>query len=227
MPASDKDRLPLAYCANCNRVFEAPGKLSPYQVGLPFECPEEPLHVAAIVSGETGKAWLRLSKWLLAYEHKHSLFAILRTNLGEMFQDAGPYLVFRFFILVLTLWAATCSMHVVRYLASLVAVFFIAEILLVHVAIAFVSRFPADTLRSIVFSFFSFVQLALGFAVLFAALEQSFVRVDNASSPVRLGLVDAFYFSLLIMTTVGWADIIPNPHDLIVKIIILFELIFS
>lgn len=207
MPASDKERPPLAFCASCNNVYETPKELAPHLIGTAFECPTGQMHFAAIVAGETGKTWLRLRLKLFNYEHKYSPFVVLRAALPELFPDAGYYTVLRFFAFILILWLATFPSSALRIFTSFVSSCLIADIMLTHAAIAFASRWPADPFRSVVFSFFGFIQLALGFAVLYAAVEPSFARPET--NPIRLGITDAFFVSFLIITTVGWADMLP------------------
>jgi hypothetical protein len=76
---------------------------------------------------------------------------------------------------------------------------------------------------------FSFIQLSVGFAVFFAALGASFVLVDGPlpKVPARIGYFDSIYFSLLVMTTVGWGEFIPDPQSPIPKLLISLQLLAS
>ena len=228
MPASDKGRPRVAYCAHCNRVFEVEGDLSALQPGLPFRCEGGERHLAAIVTGNTGKRWLRLRRHLLTYEQSWSPAAQLRRLAPDSFEDSGPYLVARFALLLLSLFVATSDGIIWRFFAVIGSLIFVVDILLTHISIAFVSRLPADALRSVAFALFSFIQLAVGFAVFFAALGPSFVPVDiTPKVPVRIGYFDSMYFSLLIMTTVGWGDLMPDPQSAIPKFLISLQLLAS
>jgi hypothetical protein len=226
MPFSDKPREPCPFCADCNKAFEGVEGLSHFHVGAAFRCPEDANHLAEIVRGKTGAAWLKARRLLRLYEHQYSLSTLLRKVAPCCFPDAGRYLIFRFLILLVTLcWMATSEALTLRWSASLIAFLAILDIMATHLAIAFVTRFPADALRSVIFAMFSFLQLAMAFAIFFAAIESSFTIGD--SRQLRIGAFDSFYFSWLIMTTVGWAELAPVREAAVLKAIICAQLMAS
>jgi hypothetical protein len=127
---------------------------------------------------------------------------------------------------VTVLWVSTFDELASRFFASFISAIIIFDIVATHFAIAFVSRFPADPLRSVVFALTSFVQLAIAFGGLYASLGPSFTT-GSSDVPFRIGALSSVYFSWLMMTTVGWADVVPHPHAALLKIIIALQLLVS
>jgi hypothetical protein len=167
------------------------------------------------------------------YEFEYSPFAILRKQWKRWLPDAepidaGPYLVLRFTILIIALVMAASDVLLLRCIACAISLFLIGDILVAHLSIAFVSQFPADPLRSVTFALFSFFQLAVAFGVFFAAPDPSFSWVGKENEPpMRISWLNSLYFSLLIITTVGWGDILPHHDASLLRAIISLELIVA
>lgn len=86
--------------------------------------------------------------------------------------------------------------------AVALTVLFLTDIVIVHTAIAFVSRVRANLLRSAVLAIFSFFQIPLGFAVFHLC------NADSFSHP--LTWKSALYFSVVTATTLGYGDFYPK-----------------
>jgi hypothetical protein len=103
--------------------------------------------------------------------------------------------------------ASYISHPVVRTLLSLLAVWWILDSLLVNMSITLVTRWPKGRLRSIILTFFAFINLILAFSVLHAAWMKW-----------STGVFLAIYASAVTITTLGDATVNPETpweHTLI------------
>lgn len=183
MITSDKDCPIYWYCADCKKKFHRHRQY------------EHRNHVAARVRGRTGETWLRRRKWLKDWERHWSPSAHLRkcSWTKNHFKHSGPWVFWRGVILVLLLAFAEVSFQLWTYIPVGLSALLIFDIVVSNVAIAFVTRAPVDPLRSVTLALGSFFELALGFAVFFAALEPKGC-VGHAWK--------ALHFSWLVITTV-------------------------
>jgi hypothetical protein len=211
----------MAYCAGCK---ERKGIANKNDLGVYFDCPLSgdayPPHTAAVVKDREGATWLRLEHWLLTYQLTGGLRwkgfwrRIIRDN-------TGVYLIVRCIYLIVALLGeflpvGYATFEYLQKFASLyIAVILLFDILLSNTAIAFTSRDPAHPLRSVLFTLFSFFQLALCFSVLYGIMPGKFHP--------PLTFAGAIYFSVITTATVGYGDITPCPEAWAAQLIVMFE----
>jgi hypothetical protein len=141
---------------------------------------------------------------------------------GGLFHGrAGAYVAARLgIVLAVTAvlpWLSPARHLIVSCLAWAVCIFLIADILLSHTSIAFISRFPAHPIRSVVFALVSLFTVAVSFAALYLTRSTDF--------SVPLTLVRAIYFSVVTMTTLGFGDIYPLCDATLVQLLVIAELL--
>jgi hypothetical protein len=195
MTDPDKDRPFYWYCADCKSKFDRHRQF------------EHRDHIAARVRGPTGEWWLRRRKCLRDWERHCSPSALLR-KCSWLKKDSDTWVVGRGAILVVFLLFVEVNCQPLTVVLFILSALLIFDIVVTNVAIAFVTRAPADPLRSVSLALLSFFELALGFAVFFAALEPKGC-VGHAWK--------ALHFSWLVITTVTgksdgfeghWIDVI-------------------
>lgn len=163
--------------------------------------------------------WRKARRLLSAYERRCGPFARLRCFFPRVMRNAERYSLFRFSVFCIILLLFSDCGVLLRLIASIIAIVLVFDILIGHIAIAFVTRSPRDPLRSVALAFFGFIQIVVGFAVLYAVLSPSFV-LQQSGSPFRIGVFDSIYFSLLISTTVEFGEISVHHNSIIAKVII-------
>ena len=214
------------YCATCKVEYaeDADGR-----IGLRFICPNDapdrPAHLASVVKGPSGKRWLSMQLWLARYDERYSPRNWFKTWGGRLVGRVGFYVVLRFLFLLLAL--ARTSLGPARggarigrdILAWAIAACAIVDILLAHTYIAFVRRSTADPLRTTVLALFSFAQLALAYAVLYALIGSQFQPPLHA--------VRAVYFSFITISTLSYGDIRPLDEAWLAQSMVVAELVFG
>lgn len=197
------------FCADCNRDF---GRARKENLGLHFICPNEqkdgPPHLARVILDERpAKTWLRLERKLLVFQTKLSPFIALRKVFRDM--EAGTYICLTtvFLFVAIVIWEYLP--RVPNYLGWPLRIAFLGlilwrfiDILLTNVSITFTSRFPANPIRSVLYSLVSYIQIVLSFAFFYIALGKEHFKkgVDPASS---------VFFSFCNIATVGFGDLSP------------------
>jgi hypothetical protein len=137
---------------------------------------------------------------------------------------AGRYLIARFGVLVLLLILASylptspCLRISLTVVLSLFALFLLFDILISNTSAAFVSRFPASALRTVVFIAFAFVQITIVFAVLYVLFGE-FNR--------QLNPISATYFSTVTITTLGYGDIFLLETAWMGQVIVVCQLVIG
>ena len=106
-----------------------------------------------------------------------------------------------------------------RVLAVGLALLMLLDILIYHTSVAFVSRQPANLLRSAILALLSFAQIPVAFAVAYSCSATCF--------NVTLTWDRAIYFSVVTATTVGYGDIVPKPDAGFVRFTVIVEIITS
>lgn len=199
----------VAYCGRCKRVLEVPGNrtdLLPRLNGRGFLCKgNDRTHIAAIVKGKAAQLWLRVESRLAHYEAHCSPMRCLQRCKVLPQHNAGAYLLFRLFVLLLLLvvpWFVTQPPHLaLRLVTFAVSIVFIGDIVVVNTVTALIRRSAANSLRSDLFLVISFGELAVAFSVLYLALCDAF----SEQHPVRV-----LYSSVVTMATAGLAEIKSN-----------------
>jgi voltage-gated potassium channel len=85
--------------------------------------------------------------------------------------------------------------------------------------VAFISRFPAHQIRTVVLTLLAFVTVALVFSTLYLTVASDFI-------PRKLDLAQAVYFSFVTISTLGYGDIHPHTENAIAaQMLVVTELI--
>ena len=125
----------------------------------------------------------------------------------------------RFIILLVLAATSPLNCWYLKSLAIAVAFLLILDIVIVHTAIAFVTQKPENLLRSAILSTFSFVQLPVAFAIFYRSLNNSFC------SP--LSTIQALYFSVVTITTLGYGDIKPKADASVAQGLVIAEVVIG
>lgn len=214
-------RLPASirvYCAQCRKHL---GESEDKHLYLRVRCPENPTHLAAVVKGSSGEFWLRIEAAILKWETDYSPMRWFDQWKGFFKGRAGRYLFARFVILVGLLVLAYYQSAlgyvsiVLPIVLALAILFLLADILISNTSIAFVSRFPAHPLRTVLFTAFAFVQIGVSFAILY-------ILFGDFNLP--LNPISATYFSFVTITTLGYGDIHLNEGAWLGQLIVIFQL---
>jgi hypothetical protein len=130
-------------------------------------------------------------------------------------------------LLLISLWVVVHfpDNQGVMWVACLFALLGILEILLVNTSVAFETRNPADPLRTVILSLFSFLQIAVGFAVFYAALSERFKFDTSSNAPARFDEISAVYYSLVTLVTLGYGDIHPKTDASLAQFLVIGELL--
>jgi len=121
-------------------------------------------------------------------------------------------------VVSVTSWNSAVGV-ILRIAAISVTILFLCDIMIVHGSIAFVTRKPANLLRSAVLTIFSFFQIPLSFAIFYLCKADCF----NST----LAWDRSLYFSVVTATTLGYGDIVPKPEASLVQFLIVAELFTS
>src|SRR5262249_32979949 len=104
-----------------------------------------------------------------------------------------------------------------KCLAAAGATFILYDILVVSTYATFVTRFPTHPLRTLILTISSLFQIAIVYAILY--------RLGSSSFNQNLSFVDALYFSIVTISTVGYGDIHPNNDAPAIKLLVISELV--
>ncbi len=214
MPEFPDRRLPMdaiLFCADCEHEF---GKAKNHALGFYFICPAEkdkntPHLARVILDQRAARAWLLWERRLLAFQTKWSPFGALRRLKFLCNMQAGPYVIASTFLLCLALPAwewlmlvpglSGCILRVILF--GLVCWRFV-DLFVTNVSITFTSRFAANPVRSVVYSFAGYIQVALSFALVYVILGHPHFVKD--ADPIS-----AVFFSFATIATVGYGDLMP------------------
>jgi hypothetical protein len=215
----------IFFCADCNCSF---GKARNENLGLHFICPKEkkgkPPHLARIVlDQQPAKKWLRWERKLLDFQTRFSRFGGLRKVLPKM--EAGAYVAIStlFFLVAILLWSPLSTQQwYIRYPLSAVllalAIWRFIDIFVTNISITFTSRFPANPIRSVLYSLVGYVQIALSFAFFYVVLgSDHFTKKVDAMGSV--------FYSFGSIATVGYGDLSPSTN--LSRLLVVLELILG
>jgi|ERR1041385_3601639 voltage-gated potassium channel Kch len=200
---------PVLYCAECDKELgEDPQK----RLGQRVVCPLSPHHLAAVVKPPAGKLWLKIERNIA----RCAELSPMRVVGGG--GRAGIYHLIRLGVLLSLLFVAGMRMNrMLLYLVAVAAAFFLYDILIISTYATFVSRFPTHPLRTLILTISSLFQIAVVYAV--------FYRLGQTGFTQNLSLVDALYFSVVTISTVGYGDIQPALGARGIKLLIMSELV--
>jgi hypothetical protein len=200
----------IFYCATCNKEF---GPDEENRIGQRFICPEGSTHIAAIVKPPAGKAWLRFEKRLLACAEASPLRYFDKTG------HPGLYHLIRSGCLLGALALATPASISRSLLAVLVSMYFLFDLLTISTCATFISRNPTHPLRTLIFTISTLLQVAFVFATLYWLIGSQFSGIA--------GRLDAVYFSVVTISTLGYGDIHPSPDAHAAKLLVMSELMLG
>ena len=179
------------YCATCG---EFGADEFGHAIGTPFECPKDKNHFAAVVKPPAGMFWLKVEEAISSLQ-LYSPIQFFKTR-----DRAGLYHLLRLAVLLGFIFAAYPTAPVWLQVTTVAVVTYILfDIVLLSTHATFVSRYPTHPLRSLILNLSSFLQVGVAYAVVF--------RLMGSGFNVEMGMVQAIYFSIITMATVGYGDI--------------------
>jgi Ion channel len=203
------------YCASCGSLGTNDHG---HPIGTPFQCPKNKEHFARVVKPPTGIFWLNMERTIATLQN----FSPMQVFSGRGGR-AGVYHLCRLVLLLLVVWLVHPSDSIIiHWFGLLVFVYFTYDILLLSTHATFVSRYPANALRSLTLNLSSFFQLGIAYAIVYKFLGHMFNR--------SLTTMDAIYFSVVTIATVGYGDIqvIGNaPYTSLIELLILSEIVLG
>ena len=202
----------IPYCATCKKQWDADEKR---RLRQRFICTEdkgesEP-HIAACVKGDVGKKWLHIERFIIDYE-----FKTINTY-KKYFKTSGPLQNIAIYFVIITSFIALQFHKTYPVFIALSSVIGILHLLLLSTSITFFSRFPAHPLRSVINTLHSFFLIVLFFGLIYFSYKSK-INFDREIKDV----VDAIYFSMVTITTLGYGEI--KPVSILGKIMVMVEL---
>ncbi len=181
----------VLYCATCGSFGVDEQGLA---IGTPFQCPNDSTHFAEVVKSPSGEFWLRVEQKIWKLEQFSPL------NLFRFSGRAGLYHLARSLAFVLMVLVGNPhGTWITHYLPVVIGVYLLYDTILLSTFATFVSRYPAHPLRSLVLNLSAFFQCGLGYGVIFKTIGDVFSH--------SLTWIDAIYFSIVTIATVGFGDI--------------------
>ena len=159
-------------------------------------------HVAAVVRADMHR-WIRVMAALAKYQSCR-----LAPRYWAFRDSTGVYALFGILVLALLLLVAVSWWPIPLILALLFAI----DVVVYSVSVAFVTQGPRVPFRTLVLSLTALAQVALAFAVIYRSLGPPATANPQWSVGVvtrSLGPIEALYFSVVTMATVGFGDIRP------------------
>ena len=202
----------IPYCATCKKQWDADEKR---RLRQRFICIEdkgdsEP-HIAACVKGDLGKKWLHIEKFIINYE-----FKTINTY-TKYFKTPAPLQNIVIYFFIITSFLVLQFNKTYPFFVMLSSSIGIIHLLLLSTSITFFSRFPTHPLRSVINILHTFFLIVLFFGLFYFSYKST-THFDRGIEDV----VDAIYFSMVTITTLGYGEI--TPVSILGKIIVMVEL---
>jgi len=237
----DTAKLPYSvrgYCATCGKEF---GTAKKEFLGRRIDC-TDPDHLAQVISADSpAEWWLRREEWLLRWQTGRgrrflcSPFPLLRRlqrylSLKLRKKEpakpipAGTFLLLSFALIVLALIteAIFCAQWI-RWTIGLFVLWRFIDIFFSNTSITFTSRLPASPLRSVVFSFLTYVQIVLCYSFFYCVLFD--FDVVGGKENNSFSVIESVYFSFGTIATVGYGMV--EPKNLLGKLFVASELVLG
>jgi len=170
--------------------------------------------------------WQKIESLLLNYEQVYAPVRWFRGWAG-LTRDREGYFVFLRFVFLVGLYAMAFSLPLspwIRLLTIIVAVYLIADMVLLPTSIVFgvilPIRLSMNPLRALFLMFLTYVSIAMAFGVLYVTLCRSSFNIVPE-------FIDLAYFSFTTMTALGSGDITPARHTLLVRFLIVSEVLIG
>ena len=162
--------------------------------------------------------WQKIESSLRKYEQAFTPRRWFREWGGLTRGRWGPFIFLRFIFLV-CLYVAAYYLPLsawARILLAIIAGYLIADMLMLPTSIAFGGLLPLPPLRALVFLFFTYLSISMAFGVLYVTLCRSSFNIDP-------DFIDLAYFSFTTMTALGFGDITPARHTILVRFLAISE----
>lgn len=208
----------FAYCADCDEQL-AESTIEHQDARV--VCPKNAYHFARVVKVPAGIAWLKAERWLMCWEVRYSPRCWFGSWKGLFKERAGVYLIVRLSIVLLLCAALGLSYGTPWHwgmvsLSYVVGLLFLADLLFASTSIAFVTRYPANPIRSATFTLGGLITLSSIFALFFLGVPNDFTPCLNP--------ISAIYFSIVTLAAVGYGDIHPLDNHGLAQLMVFSEL---
>lgn len=226
----------IAYCATCDKIY---GDAKDNLIGKYFECQEDPKnHTSMVIRRSSYNMWhnkkwdkkFAIGAYIYNYKENRSFSALC----GKWFKlesllkgRSGWFLIFQLFFLLIILFIVSIlnlrfSYDISNFIGSVVcgllSITMIIDILLVNTGVAFKSRYPLDVFRTMLCTWFVFIQIIIAFSIFFLLLRDNFKDID-------LNWFKSIYFSFVTITTLGYGDIQIKTEAWWLQFTVILELI--
>ncbi len=166
--------------------------------------------------------WRKIESRLKDYERSYAPVRWFG-GWGGLTRGREGYFIFLRFVFLVGLYMA--AFYLPSYAWSkisltFIALYLIAESVLLPTSIAFGGILPMHPLRALVFVFFNYISICMAYGVLYITLCRSSFNIDP-------DLVDLAYFSFTTMTALGLGDITPARHTLLVRFLLVSEVLIG
>lgn len=222
----------IAYCATCRTEF---GSCDDANTGSWFKCPnadpEGRRHVARVVRGRVGKAWLRVESFVLDFEHRYSPRRWFNCWGGFFKKRAGLYVSMQILAGLAVAFVAATRVGLprvdfwLRVSVLVVSWALILDCVIGNTSVAFVSRHPTNYFRTLIFAMGSFLAIVFAFGANYAACRDCYTLGSDPGA--SLNAIQAIYFSFVTVTTLGYGDIRPVVHAAGPQILVVSQLVIG
>ena len=162
--------------------------------------------------------WQKIESSLRKYDQAFTPMRWFREWRGLTRGRRGLFIFLRFIFLV-CLYVAAYYLPLsawARISLAIIAGYLIADMFMLPTSIAFGGHSPLHPLRALVYLFFNYISISMAFGVLYVTLCRSSFNIDP-------DLIDLAYFSFTTMTALGFGDITPARHTILVRFLAISE----